>query len=129
MTEVTTDVREGSTSDARVDVAASDGGPTSTGDKVVGACRNTCGGLVMLEWVPAMGANVSSRTARNLRARSHCGELERRQLRTPAPGSELRHQLGDRGVRPLDVNRCWVDVASCYAVTSREPAAHYLMSG
>ena len=41
MTGVTTDVREGSVSDARVDVAASDRGPTSTGDKVVGAASHT----------------------------------------------------------------------------------------
>ena len=61
MTGVTTDVREGSTSDARVDVAASDGGPTSTGDKAVGAASHT----VLVIWsllvvVPLLWVLMSS---------------------------------------------------------------------
>jgi N-acetylglucosamine transport system permease protein len=61
MTGVTTDVREGSVTEGRVDVADSDGGPTSTGDKVVGAVSHT----VLVVWcvlvvVPLLWVLMSS---------------------------------------------------------------------
>ena len=61
MTGLTTDVRQGSVTEGRVDVADSDGGPTSTGDKVVGAVSHT----VLVVWcvlvvVPLLWVLMSS---------------------------------------------------------------------
>src|SRR3712207_5049863 len=61
MTGVTTDVREGAVTEGRVDVPDSDGGPTSTGDKVVGAISHT----VLVIWcllvvVPLLWVLMSS---------------------------------------------------------------------